>query len=71
MNGFSTLMLIFGICLLLVGLYMFTGHELKAISWKAAFKNVNKQGWVNIGKWTMISSSVPFVLAIIGLFLDI
>ncbi len=41
------------------------------LSWKAAFKNLTKEEWKNIGKWTMIVSSIPFILAIIGLFLDI
>lgn len=67
MNGFSTLMIIFGICILLVGLYMFTGKELKIISWKAAFKGLNKNGWKNVGKWTMITSIIPFILAILGI----
>ena len=71
MNGFSVLMFIFSACILLVGLYMYNGHELRVISWKAAFKGLNKAGWKNVGKWTMISSIIPFILAIIGLFLDI
>lgn len=71
MNGFSILMFIFGIAVLLVGLYMFTGHKIGMIAWRVPFKNVNKEGWINIGKWTMITSSIPFILAIIGLFLDI
>ena len=34
MNGFSILFFIFATCVLLVGIYMYTGHEFKAISWK-------------------------------------
>ncbi len=70
MNGFSILMIIFGICILLVGLFMFRGNELKIISWKAAFKGLNKSGWKNIGKWTMIVSIIPFILAIVGIIFD-
>lgn len=66
MNGVSVLMFIFATCILLVGLYMFRGHELKAISWKAAFKNVNKSGWINIGKWTMIVSIPIYILSIVA-----
>ena len=65
MNGFSILMILFGICILLVGLFMFRGNELKIISWKAAFKGLNKSEWKNIGKWTMIVSIITFILAII------
>jgi len=49
---------------------MFRGNELKIISWKAAFKGLNKSGWKNIGKWTMIVSIIPFILAILGIIFD-
>ncbi len=70
MNGFSILMLIYGICILLVGLFMYGGNELKIISWKAAFKGLNKSGWKNVGKWTMIVSLIPFILAILGIIFN-
>ena len=70
MNGFSILMLIYGICILLVGLFMHGGNELKIISWKAAFKGLNKSGWKNVGKWTMIVSLIPFILAILGIIFN-
>ena len=71
MNGFSILFFIFGICVFLVGLYAFTGHELSIMTYRAAFRNLNKEQWKNIGKWTMIASIFIFVIAVIGLFLDI
>lgn len=67
MNGFSVLMLIFGIAVLLCGLYMFKGHEIKSITWRAQYKNLSKEQWKKIGKWTMITAAVPFILAVIGL----
>ena len=70
MNGFPILMFIFGGCTLLVGLYMYTGHPLKVIAWKAAFKHLTKEGWKNVGKWTMVSSIFIFLIGIIGLFLN-
>lgn len=70
MNGFSILFFIFATCVLLTGIYMYTGHELKMISWKAAFKGVNKSGWKNIGKWTMIASLLIYIIAIIGLIFN-
>ena len=66
MSGFSILMFIFATAVLLVGLYMYTGHELKMISWKAAFKGLNKEGWKKVGKYTMITSIFIYILAIIG-----
>ena len=71
MNGFSILFFIFATITLLVGLYMFTGHKLEIMTYRAAFKNLNKDEWKNIGKWTMIVSIFIYIIAIIGLFLDI
>ena len=65
MSNVGILMLIFATCLLLTGLYMFTGHKLGIIAWKAAFKGLDKDGWKNVGKWTMITSIIPLILAVI------
>lgn len=70
MNGLSILMFIFGGCVLLVGLYMFTGHKLGIMEYRAAFRNLKKEQWINIGKWTMISSVFIFIIGIIGLFIE-
>lgn len=66
MSGFSILMFLFGICVFLVGLYMFTGHEVGLLSLRVEFKNLNKSEWIRIGKWTMIVSIFIFILAILG-----
>ena len=71
MNGFSILMFIFGVCILLFGLYIYTGHDVTALFWRAHYKKLTKSEWKNIGKWTMITSIIPFILSIIGLFLKI
>lgn len=71
MNGFSILFFIFATCVLLIGLYMYKGHKVEMLAWKAAFKGLTKEGWKNVGKWTMISSIIIYIIAIIGLFLDI
>ena len=70
MSGFSTLFIIFATCVLLTGLYMFTGHKLGIMTYRAAFKNLSKEEWKNIGKWTMISSILIYVIAILGIFID-
>ena len=67
MSGFVILFLIFATCVLLVGLYMFTGHELDIMTLRPAFKNLTKEEWKNIGKWTMISSIFIYILAILGI----
>ena len=66
MSGFGILMAIFATCVLLVGLYMFTGHKLGIMTARPAFKNLSKAEWKNIGKWTMITSILIFILAIVG-----
>ena len=67
MSGFSILMIIFGIAILLTGLYMYTGHKLGIMTYRAVFRNLKVSEWKNIGKWTMVSSLVPIVLAILGI----
>ena len=71
MSESSILFLIFGTCVLLVGLYMFTGHKLWIFTMRPAFKNLSKDDWKNIGKWTMISSSIIYLIAILGIIFDI
>ena len=71
MNGFSILMFIFGLSVLLTGLYMYNGHKVELLTMRAAFRNLSKNEWKNIGKWTMIASILIFIIAIVGLFLDI
>ena len=70
MSGFGILFLIFGICVFLVGLYMFRGHKLDMLTWRAAYKNLDIDQWKNIGKWTMITSIFIFALAIVGLIFN-
>ena len=70
MNGFSILMFIFGGCLLLVGLYMLNGHQIGILTGRPAFRNLTKDEWKNIGKWTMIVAILPIILAILGLLFN-
>ena len=70
MNGFSTLMFIFAISVFLVGLYMFTGHKIDMLAWRAPYQNLKKEDWKKIGKYTMIVSIFIFILAIIGLMFN-
>ena len=67
MSDFSIVMLIVGVSILLVGLYLFTGCKLSAIAWKEPYKSKWQQQFKVIGKWMMIVSILPFILAIIDL----
>ncbi len=49
---------------------MYKGHKVEMLAWKAAFKGLTKEGWKNVGKWTMISSIIPFILAILGIIFN-
>ena len=71
MNGFSCLMFIFSLASFLAGLYIYKGHDAKILLWKAHYQNLTKEELKNIGKWTMITSIIPAIVAIIGLFLNI
>ena len=43
MSGFGIFFIIFGICVLLTGIYAFTGHELGILTARPAFKNLKKK----------------------------
>ena len=66
MPNFSILFFIFATCVLLVGLYMFTGHKLGILEGMVRFRGLTIDDWKNIGKWTMVSSLVIYAFAIIG-----
>ena len=71
MSGFSILMFIFGLLIFLAGLYLYTGHRSELLLWKN--HHVDKmpiEEVKNVGKWTIISSLIPIILAIIGLFFE-
>ena len=70
MSGFGILMLIFATCVLLTGFYMFTGHKIGLLEYRAAFRNLTISEWKNIGKWTMISSIIIYILAILGIIFN-
>ena len=70
MSGFGILMLIFATAVLLVGLYMFTGHKLGIMELRAAFKNLTIDDWKRIGKYTMIVSIFIYIIGIIGIIFN-
>ena len=65
MSYFSVLMFIFATLVLLFGLYIYKGHDVSKLFIRASFKNLTKEEWINIGKWTMISSIFIYLIAII------
>ena len=67
MVPFSIFMIIFGILIFLAGLYIYKGHNSELLLWKGYNKNATKEELKNTGMWVMISSLVPFVLAILGI----
>ena len=67
MSGFSVLMFIYGILTLAMGYYMYTGHPVKGLSWQAPYKNLDKEGWIRIGKGTIFASFLIFLLALLGI----
>ena len=66
MSWCGVLMIIFATCVLLIGLYMFTGHKVGMLEWRAAFKNLTKEEWKNVGKWTMIVSIFIYLIGILA-----
>ena len=43
MREFGILMLIFATCVLLIGFYMFRGHEVGILTGRVAFQNLKKE----------------------------
>lgn len=64
-------LLIFELCVFLFGLYIFTGHDVSKLFWKATFRNLTKSEWKNIGKWTMISSLFISFIGILVMILKL
>ena len=72
MNGLSILMIIFGALIFLAGVYIYTGHKNPVLLWKVYnLDTISKEELQNIGKWTMISSIIPFLIALLGFFIEI
>ena len=67
MVSFSIFMIIFGILIFIAGLYIYKGHNSELLLWKGYNKNATREELKNTGMWVMISSLVPFVLAILGI----
>ena len=67
MSGFSILMIIFGVLIFLCGLYLFTGHKSELLLWNVNdIKKYTIEKTKNVGKCTMLSSIIPFILALLG-----
>ena len=67
MSGFGILMIIFASALLLVGLYMYTGHKLGIFEYRVAFRNLKVEDWKKIGKYTMIVSIFVYLIGVIAI----
>ncbi len=71
MNGLTILMFIFAFLIILAGLYIYTGHNSELLIWKAYNKNASKEELRNLGKWVMLTSILPIIVGIIGIFIDV
>ncbi len=71
MNGLTVLMFIFAFLIILAGLYIYTGHNSELLIWKGYNKNASKEELKNLGKWVMLSSIVPIIIGVIGIFIDV
>lgn len=66
MSNVGILMSIFGLAVLAIGYYMYTGHKIDLLTWRHYFKNLSIDEWKNIGKWTMLTSIGILVFALIA-----
>ena len=63
------LMLIFGICIFLIGIYVYTGHYSQILFARSHMKNPGKEYLKYLGKIIMLVSTAPMISAITALFL--
>ena len=71
MSYFSVLMFIFATLVLLFGLYIYKGHDVSKLFVRASFKNLTKEEWINIGKWTMIVSLFIILIGVLGIIFNV
>ena len=73
MKEFSIIMFIFGILIILVGLYLKTGKKgdfTSMLLWKSNVKKMTKEQISYAGKVTMFTGLSPIVTGLVGLFID-
>ena len=73
MNGFAILMFIFALLIFLCGLYLSRGKNgdfTQLLLWKTHKKTYTKEELWNVGKWTMISSLIPFIFGLLGIIFN-
>ena len=59
-------MFIFAFIVFLCGLYLFTGHKSELLLWKVHdIKKFTIEETKNVGKWTIISSIIIFIIGIV------
>ena len=74
MNGLAIFMIIFGVLVFLCGLYLYQGKNgdfTRLLLWKMHKDTFTKEELQKAGKWTMITSSIPFIIAILSIIFDI
>ena len=74
MNGLAVFMIIFGLLIFLCGVYLYQGKNgdfTQLLLWKTHKKSYSKEELRKVGKWTMITSLIPFLIAIISIIFDI
>lgn len=69
MNGYSILMLIFGIMIILMGIYIYTGHT-DLIPRRYYHKGL-KTSLKDLGSTTIIVGFSPILSGLVSLFIDI
>ena len=68
MLGYGVLMLIFGVLLMLAGIYIYSGHNSEVLLWKGYNKHTTKKELKNIGKYVITVSISLMISGISGLF---
>ena len=70
MSGYAIVMLVFGILLILAGLYIYKGHNNRVLLWKGYNPKASKKELQTIGRTTMFVGVAPIISALSSLIVE-
>ena len=68
MNGYFILMIIFGILIILSGIYVYTGHD--GILWRGYYRKASREYLRYIGKTIMLVGTSPIISGIVSIIVE-
>ena len=70
MDEYAILMLVFGVLILLAGIYIYTGHNSHLLLWKGYNRHATKSYLRKVGSSTMIAALAPILSGFSAIFFE-